>query len=111
MKRRRLARECLEDALAAFDLLGARTWAARTREELGHIGGRPPASQELTPTEREIAELVAMGWKSQEVASSLFIAVKTVESNLTRIYRKLGVESRSQMAAKLAEEKVTSPGE
>jgi DNA-binding CsgD family transcriptional regulator len=52
----------------------------------------------LTPTEERVAELVAGGATNQEVASALFLSLKTVEWNLSRIYRKLGVRSRTEMA-------------
>jgi DNA-binding CsgD family transcriptional regulator len=57
---------------------------------------------ELTPTEKRVAELVANGATNQEVARALFLAPKTVEWNLSRIYRKLGVRSRTELAAWLA---------
>ena len=91
-------RESLERALEAFESLGAPLWADRARAELGRIGGRAPSSLELTPTEERVAELVADGATNQEVASALFLSLKTVEWNLSRIYRKLGVRSRTEMA-------------
>jgi DNA-binding CsgD family transcriptional regulator len=57
---------------------------------------------ELTATERRIAELVAAGRTNKEVAAALFITVHTVEAALTRIYGKLGVRSRTELAGKLA---------
>ncbi len=97
-RRKRAAREALERALEAFESLGAPLWADRARAELGRIGGRAPSSVDLTPTEERVAELVAGGATNQEVASTLFISVKTVEWNLSRIYRKLGIRSRSELA-------------
>jgi ATP/maltotriose-dependent transcriptional regulator MalT len=97
-RRKRSARESLERALEAFESLGAPLWADRARAELGRIGGRAPSSLELTPTEERVAELVAGGATNQEVASALFLSLKTVEWNLSRIYRKLGVRSRTEMA-------------
>lgn len=55
---------------------------------------------ELTPTEQRVAELVGVGRRNAEVAAELGIAVKTVETHLTRIYRKLGVRSRTELAAR-----------
>ena len=52
----------------------------------------------LTESERRVAELVASGRSNQEAAAELFISVKTVEANLTRIYRKLSVRSRTELA-------------
>jgi DNA-binding NarL/FixJ family response regulator len=76
-------------------------WAEKAREELSRVGGRAPASSELTPTEERIAALVAAGKSNKEVAAELFLTVRTVETNLSRIYAKLGVRSRTELAAKL----------
>ena len=101
-RRRRAAREALEEALAVFERLGARLFAEQARLELGRIGGRGPATDQLTPTERRIAELVAEGKTNKEVAAILVVAERTVESALTHIYRKLDIRSRTQLARKLA---------
>jgi ATP/maltotriose-dependent transcriptional regulator MalT len=102
-KRRRAARETLAAALGAFEELGAPLWAARARAELARIGGRPAASGDLTATERRVAELVAEGLSNKEVAAALFVTPKTVATELSRIYGKLGVHSRTQLAHRLAE--------
>ena len=61
--------------------------------------GRPGSAQDaLTETERRLAELAASGLSNHEVAERAFVSVKTVESNLTRVYRKLGVRSRVGLA-------------
>ena len=99
-KQKRAAREALEAAASAFDELGATGWAARTREELGRIGGRT-RSDGLTPSERRVADLVAQGRTNAEVAATLFLAERTVASHLTHIYAKLGVRSRTELARKL----------
>ena len=57
----------------------------------------------LTPTERKVAQLVAAGRTNREVAAELFLSVKTVEAYLTRIYRKQGVRSRTELARVLLE--------
>jgi DNA-binding NarL/FixJ family response regulator len=69
--------------------------------ELGRIGGRAPSPLDLTPTEARIAELVADGQTNREVAAAVFLSEKTVETNLTRIYRKLGVTSRRELARRI----------
>lgn len=97
---RRNARATLEEALELFDRIGARIWADRARAELGRIGGRSPVGDELTPTERRVAQLVVEGRTNKEVAAALFVTVRTVEANLTRIYSKLGVRSRTELAAR-----------
>ncbi|HXV34032.1 MAG TPA: LuxR C-terminal-related transcriptional regulator, partial [Gaiellaceae bacterium] len=97
-RRKGKARAALEQALALFEELGAVLWAERAREELGRVGLRPRAPAGLTPSERKVAELVAGGRTNKEVAAELFVSVKTVEVYLTRIYRKQGVRSRTELA-------------
>ena len=93
----------LVEALARFEQLGAPLWAQRAREELARIGGRAPSTDDLTPTEQRIADLVAGGMTNREVAATLFVTPKTVESALTRVYRKLGVRSRTELALRLGD--------
>ena len=100
-KQRALARQTLQQALQMFGELGAPLWAARARTELARIGGRAPTGDALTPTEQRIASLVAEGMTNKEVAATLVVAERTVESALTQIYRKLDVRSRTELARKL----------
>lgn len=72
-------------------------WSEWARAELARIGGRPRGTTELTETERQAAELAAAGLTNTEIADRLFVSLRTAESNLTRIYRKLGVHSRAEM--------------
>ncbi|HEU0236606.1 MAG TPA: AAA family ATPase [Candidatus Limnocylindrales bacterium] len=96
------ARMELERALAAFTALGVPAWVERTRLELGRIPGRRAArGDELTEAESRIAELVAAGRSNKEVAAALFLSVKTVEVTLTRVYGKVGVRSRAELAHRL----------
>jgi DNA-binding NarL/FixJ family response regulator len=95
------ARTSLQSALETFDLLPAPLWAERAREELARIGLRRGERDELTETERRVAELAASGLKNREVAARLFISPKTVEANLARAYRKLGIRSRAELGARL----------
>ena len=75
--------------------------------ELSRVGARRPApAGELTPTERRIAELAAEGLANKEIASRLVVSVHTVEVHLSHAYAKLGIRSRSQLAARLPEPKV-----
>ena len=104
-KRRAEARATLEAALAVFEELGAALWAERARAEIARLGGRRVRDRdELTETERRIAELAADGRSNREIAGELFVSERTVESNLTRAYRKLGVRSRTELARKLPAE-------
>jgi DNA-binding CsgD family transcriptional regulator len=97
-KQKRAAREALQDALAIFEELGAQLWAERARGELARIGGRAPAAGELTPAEHRVAELVAEGRTNREAASLLVVSEHTIDSHLRRVYRKLGVRSRAELA-------------
>ncbi|MFN8110375.1 MAG: AAA family ATPase [Thermoleophilia bacterium] len=95
-KQKRAGREALEEALATFERLGARIWAERTRGELARVSGRR-ASAVLTATEQRVADLVADGHSNREVADALFVSVRAVEANLTRIYAKLGIRGRAEL--------------
>jgi DNA-binding CsgD family transcriptional regulator len=97
---KRMATDALDEAAAAFEELGIPRWAERARDEAGRVGLHPTTSQ-LTETERRVAELVGSGHSNQETAAALFMSVKTVEANLTRIYRKLSVRSRTALANNL----------
>jgi DNA-binding CsgD family transcriptional regulator len=100
-KQKRTARDALGRAVAIFDEIGARAWARTARAERSRIGGRPPSPGGLTPSELRIAELVSQGGSNKEVAAALFVSVRTVETNLSRIYAKLGVRSRTALASRL----------
>ena len=97
------AKESLEGALAIFEELPAPLWAQRAQEELGRIGLRRAAPGELTTSERRVAELAAAGLTNREVAARLFMSPKTVEANVARAYRKLGIRSRAELGARLAD--------
>ena len=104
-KQRAEARRTLEAALAVFEELGAALWAERARAEIARLGGRRARDRdELTETERRIAELAADGRSNREIAGELFVSERTVEANLTRAYRKLGVRSRTELARRLPAE-------
>jgi DNA-binding CsgD family transcriptional regulator len=65
--------------------------------ELARVAGRAPSRENLTATEGRVADLVADGRSNKEVAAALFVTVKGVEAHLSRIYRKLGVKSRTEL--------------
>ena len=102
VKRKRAARERLEEALSIFASLGAGVWARRAEAELSRVSPSPADAGALTPTEARVADLVAAGRTNKEVAAALSLSVKTVEANLSRIYGKLDVRSRSELAARLS---------
>jgi DNA-binding CsgD family transcriptional regulator len=101
-RQKRAAREAIEAACAGFEGLGAAGWAGRAKGELGTIGGRTRV-EGLTSAERRVADLVAKGRTNSEVAATLFLTERTVASHLSRIYAKLGVRSRTELARKLAD--------
>ena len=76
---------------------------------MARIGGRAPTRFELTPTEQQVAALVAQGLTNREVADAMFISPDTVQANLKRIYRKLGVRSRTELANRIDRSSASSP--
>jgi DNA-binding CsgD family transcriptional regulator len=99
-RQKRPAREAIETALEGFETVGAAGWAAKTRAELGRVGGRT-REDGLTAAELRVAALVAEGRTNREVAAELFLGERTVASHLTHIYAKLGVRSRAELARRL----------
>jgi DNA-binding CsgD family transcriptional regulator len=103
--RRTVAANALADARARFAGMGATLWEERAAEELERAAsGR--ATGELTRSERRIAVLVAQGRKNREIAQTLYMSVATVEAHLTRIYRKLGIRSRAELARLVVERSI-----
>jgi len=102
MKRKREARETLEEALGVFERIGAALWAERARAELRRISGRAAIPGALTPAEERVAALVAEGKTNREVAAALFLSERTVEGHLSHVFGKLGVRNRSELAPALA---------
>jgi DNA-binding NarL/FixJ family response regulator len=101
MKRRSAARDALNQALQVFDMLGAARWAEKATAELARIPGRGRASTGLSETERRVADLVADGLSNKQVAAKLYLTVRTVETNLSKVYAKLGIRSRTELARRL----------
>ena len=99
-RHKRPAREAIQAALGGFEELGAATWVETARDELGRIGGRT-REEGLTAAERRVAVLVAAGRTNREVAAQLFLGERTVAGHLTRIYAKLGVRSRTELARRI----------
>ena len=102
-KSRRAARASFTRAIGIFDELQAPFWAARADTELRRIPIRRGASGELTPTEKRVAELAAAGLTNREVAQALFVSPKTVAAHVARVYSKLGVSSRAELGARMAQ--------
>jgi DNA-binding CsgD family transcriptional regulator len=101
-KEKLLAREAFQHARQIFENLQTPLWAARATAEIRRLGLRSNSSGSMTPAEERVAHLVADGLTNREVAGALFISQKTVEANLSRIFRKLGIRSRRELIAQLA---------
>jgi DNA-binding CsgD family transcriptional regulator len=101
-RRRTQAREPLREALEFFETVGASSFASRARVELAATGEtvrrRAAPAQVLTPQEAQIARLAASGERNRDIAAQLFITTSTVEYHLRKIFVKLGVSSRTQLA-------------
>ncbi|MFJ1864762.1 AAA family ATPase [Streptomyces sp. NPDC088097] len=107
-RRRAAARTAWETALEVFEGAGARPWTELTREHLDRLTGLRPdtaapgdGGARLTGHELRLAALVCGGATNRQAAQRMFLSVKTVETMLSRVYRKLGVRSRTQLAAAL----------
>jgi DNA-binding CsgD family transcriptional regulator len=108
-RRKNAARVHLQGAWQAFDQLGARPWAERARAEIGALGIRarsasPPTPAALTPQEFRVAMAVSQGATNREVSAVLLLSPRTIEAHLSRVYRKLDIRSRTELAALLARE-------
>lgn len=111
--RRAEARGALEDGLVRAERCGARALADRARTELRAAGGRSsdPEStgiEQLTVSERRVAELAAEGHSNPEIAQALFVTRKTVETHLGHVYRKLDISGRGKLGPALADERPTA---
>jgi DNA-binding CsgD family transcriptional regulator len=102
-KQKRLADERLHEALAIVEAIGTSLWADRARAELARVGLRPRASDDLTETERCVAELAATGLSRRQIAERAFLAPKTVGNVLGRVYAKLGIHSRAELGARMGD--------
>jgi DNA-binding CsgD family transcriptional regulator len=108
-RKRGAARASLTAASDAFAQLGAPLWLRKAQSELERTGGAAVDDAGLTATEGRIALLIAAGRTYREAADELFISPKTVQWNLSKIYRKLGIRSRAQLAAHFREHGIRSP--
>jgi DNA-binding CsgD family transcriptional regulator len=101
-RRRKEAREPLHDAVDFFESIGASAFAARGRAELAATGEqlrtRSAPVDVLTPQEAQVARLAASGERNRDIAAQLYISTSTVEYHLRKIFVKLGVTSRTQLA-------------
>jgi DNA-binding CsgD family transcriptional regulator len=96
-RRRDAATATLREVLQDFQRLGTTIWAERAAAELARDAVGRRRGRELTATEVRVAELTVSGMTNRDIAAALFISPKTVEVNLTRIYRKLNIKSRAEL--------------
>ena len=101
-RQKRAASTTLREALEVFEQLNTPLWAKRAGADLARVTVNAGAVV-LTPSERRVAELAAAGMTNRAVAAELFISPKTVDTNLSRIYRKLGIHSRAELARWVSE--------
>jgi DNA-binding CsgD family transcriptional regulator len=95
------ARARLEAARDLFERLGAPLWAERTAGALSRLGIARAQPADLTAAEHRVAELAAAGRTNREIATELFMGLRTVEAYLTRVYGKLGARRRTQLGPAL----------
>jgi DNA-binding CsgD family transcriptional regulator len=98
-QRKSQARETLEQAAALFAAIRTPRWEQRARAEAARIGGRTAPRGLLTAMEEKIADLAAAGRTNAEIGDELHVSPRTVQWNLSKIYKKLGVRSRTELAA------------
>jgi DNA-binding NarL/FixJ family response regulator len=99
------ARTHLRAALETFEDLGAEPWAERARQELRASGATarrrdPSTVVDLTPQEVQVARLVRQGLSNRDIAAQLFVSPRTVDFHLRNVFAKLGVSSRTELAAR-----------
>ncbi len=101
--RRTEAAASLDRAATVFGALRAEPWRRRSLAERRRASPRPRRDSTLTAAESRVVKLVAAGRTNREVAAELFTTIATVEAHLTRVYRKLGLRSRTELARAVAE--------
>jgi ATP/maltotriose-dependent transcriptional regulator MalT len=92
----------IHESLATFEQLGTSLWADRARAELGRVDVGTLRRVAMSPSEKRVAELAGSGMTNRNIAAAMFISPKTVESNLSRIYAKLGIHSRAELGRHVA---------
>jgi DNA-binding CsgD family transcriptional regulator/tetratricopeptide (TPR) repeat protein len=100
-KQRTAGGEALRTARSLFGEIGMSGWVTRTSVELERLGMFQGTDRDLTPTELQVAELAAAGKSNPDIAATLFMSRKTVESNLSRAYSKLSISTRSELRGAL----------
>ncbi|VEG52861.1 regulatory protein LuxR [Mycolicibacterium aurum] len=102
LRQKNTAATNLTEALQTFERLGFPLWARRAKAELSRAVVAPSDGlSQLTPSEQRVAEMAASGATNKDIAAAMFISAKTVEHNLTKIYRKLGIGSRAELGRRM----------
>lgn len=101
LRQRKAAQRTLERALELFGSVGSPLWAEQAGRDLARLGLRR-GTEGLTEGEARVAQLAATGLTNREIAARLFVSRRTVEANLARAYRKLGIRSRAELGARMA---------
>lgn len=111
LRQRQRAVTKVAEALQAFEALGTPAWILRARAELDRLDTRDTAGGGLTTGEQRIAEHAAAGLSNKQIAAEMYLSEKTVEANLSKVYRKLGIRSRAALASRLGAAKTReTPG-
>ncbi|GJF11587.1 transcriptional regulator [Mycolicibacterium cyprinidarum] len=102
LRQKHTAAANLTEALQTFEGLGTPLWAQRAQAELARTVVTPNDDlSQLTPSEQRVAEMAASGATNKDIAAAMFISTKTVEHNLTKVYRKLGIGSRAELGRRM----------
>ena len=99
-KARRQSRDALRRARELAAEMGHRPLLAEIERELPRVAAARSGT-ELTATEQRVADLIAAGATNRDAAAALFVSVRTVETHVASIYRKLGVRTRAELARRL----------
>jgi DNA-binding CsgD family transcriptional regulator len=99
-RKKNLAAATLRESFETFGELGMPLWANRVGAELKRTDAPRTNHSELTASELRVARLAAVGKTNKDIATALFISPKTVEHNLSSVYRKLAVRTRSELASR-----------
>ncbi|WP_260758009.1 LuxR family transcriptional regulator [Mycobacterium sp. SMC-8] len=111
LRQKQSAATNLNAAMQTFEELGTPLWARRTQAELARAVVAPSEDlSQLTPSEQRVAEMAATGATNKDIAAAMFISAKTVEHNLTKIYRKLGISSRAELGRRIDQTGTGPPG-
>jgi DNA-binding NarL/FixJ family response regulator len=108
-RQKEAATTTLTEALAAFEGMKTALWTDRTRDELARTRVHATRALLLTASEQRVAELAASGLTNRDIGAAVFISPKTVEANLVRVYRKLGIHTRAELGRVIGQQTERKP--